>query len=112
MGFYIPEDGILHSHRRENLKSYKVGYWLFPGFLLYATLLDRRMNLDSTSHLSGIKGKVRKEDYTDLNIVAIRGIFFRSVNSSVGLVTSLNANAYSLPFDPHSHNSVILLLNE
>jgi hypothetical protein len=20
--FYIPEDGILHSHRRENLKSY------------------------------------------------------------------------------------------
>jgi hypothetical protein len=21
-GFYIPEDGILHSHRRENLKSY------------------------------------------------------------------------------------------
>jgi hypothetical protein len=22
-GFYIPEDGILHSHRRGNLKSYK-----------------------------------------------------------------------------------------
>jgi hypothetical protein len=22
MGFYIPEDGILHSHYRENLKSY------------------------------------------------------------------------------------------
>jgi hypothetical protein len=22
MGFYIPGDGILHSHRRENLKSY------------------------------------------------------------------------------------------
>jgi hypothetical protein len=22
MGFYIPEDVILHSHRRENLKSY------------------------------------------------------------------------------------------
>jgi hypothetical protein len=21
-GFYIPEDGILHSHRRENLESY------------------------------------------------------------------------------------------
>jgi hypothetical protein len=25
MGSYIPEDGILHSHRRENLKSYKGG---------------------------------------------------------------------------------------
>jgi hypothetical protein len=23
-GFYIPEDDILHSHRRENLKSYIV----------------------------------------------------------------------------------------
>jgi hypothetical protein len=23
MGFYIPEDDILHSHRREKLKSYK-----------------------------------------------------------------------------------------
>jgi hypothetical protein len=22
LGFYIPEDGILHSHRREHLKSY------------------------------------------------------------------------------------------
>jgi hypothetical protein len=22
LGVYIPEDGILHSHRRENLKSY------------------------------------------------------------------------------------------
>jgi hypothetical protein len=23
MGFYIPEDDILHSHRHENLQSYK-----------------------------------------------------------------------------------------
>jgi hypothetical protein len=23
LGFYIPEDDILHSHRRENLKSYR-----------------------------------------------------------------------------------------
>jgi hypothetical protein len=22
MGFYIPEDGVLHGHRRENFKSY------------------------------------------------------------------------------------------
>jgi hypothetical protein len=25
---YIPEDGILHSHRRENLKSYKMIFML------------------------------------------------------------------------------------
>jgi hypothetical protein len=24
LGFYIPEDGILHSHRRENLRSYRM----------------------------------------------------------------------------------------
>jgi hypothetical protein len=24
LGFYVPEDDILHSHRRENLKSYIV----------------------------------------------------------------------------------------
>jgi hypothetical protein len=22
LGYYIPEDGVLHNHRRENLKSY------------------------------------------------------------------------------------------
>jgi hypothetical protein len=26
LGFYIPEDGILHSHRREYLKSYIQGF--------------------------------------------------------------------------------------
>jgi hypothetical protein len=25
LGFYIPEDDILHSHRRENVRSYIVG---------------------------------------------------------------------------------------
>jgi hypothetical protein len=24
LGFYIPEDGILHSHRRENLKFHQI----------------------------------------------------------------------------------------
>jgi hypothetical protein len=24
LGFYIPEDGIIHSHRRESLKSYNI----------------------------------------------------------------------------------------
>jgi hypothetical protein len=28
MGFYIPEDDILHSHCRENLKSYIAINWL------------------------------------------------------------------------------------
>jgi hypothetical protein len=31
LGFYIPKDGILHSHRRENFKSYLINssfrYW-------------------------------------------------------------------------------------
>jgi hypothetical protein len=28
LGFYIPEDDILHSHRRENLKSY-IRLWFY-----------------------------------------------------------------------------------
>jgi hypothetical protein len=31
LGFYIPEDGILHSHSRENLKSYTA----VTGWILY-----------------------------------------------------------------------------
>jgi hypothetical protein len=27
LGVYIPEDGILHSHRRENLKAYSRCLW-------------------------------------------------------------------------------------
>jgi hypothetical protein len=49
MGFYIPEDGILHSHCRENLKSYIVGRlfhiritYVFPTnvFLMVSHLQD------------------------------------------------------------------------
>jgi hypothetical protein len=32
LGFYIPEDGTLHSHRRENLKSYIVSLAPLPTF--------------------------------------------------------------------------------
>jgi hypothetical protein len=30
LGFYIPEDGVLHSHRRESLKSYKRNHTPWP----------------------------------------------------------------------------------
>jgi hypothetical protein len=33
LGFYIPEDGILHSHHRENLKSYIYVLWLIKGYI-------------------------------------------------------------------------------
>jgi hypothetical protein len=29
LGFYIPEDDILHSHRRENLESFKKNLLIF-----------------------------------------------------------------------------------
>jgi hypothetical protein len=35
LGFYIPEDDILHSHCRENLKSY-TGFRLLTGFIALA----------------------------------------------------------------------------
>jgi hypothetical protein len=50
-GFYIPEDGILHSHRRENLKSYDNG----DSF----TLLFLRI---ITYEPSAVRWRVRLED--------------------------------------------------
>jgi hypothetical protein len=37
LDFYIPEDDILHSPRRENLKSYIVPTALLPVLMLSAT---------------------------------------------------------------------------
>jgi hypothetical protein len=39
LGFYIPEDGILHTHRRENLKCYTAD-WLFGKCLRSPLLLS------------------------------------------------------------------------
>jgi hypothetical protein len=36
LGFYIPEDGTLHSHCCENLKSYIITVLFFPANMLYA----------------------------------------------------------------------------
>jgi hypothetical protein len=41
LGFYIPEDGILHSHRRENLKSYIVILKIFQRDI------ERKKNLNA-----------------------------------------------------------------
>jgi hypothetical protein len=32
LGFYIPEDNILHSDRRESLKSYVIGFFFRNSF--------------------------------------------------------------------------------
>jgi hypothetical protein len=42
--FYIPEDGILHGHRRENLKSYMT---------LAAWALERRHNVSPVRYELG-----------------------------------------------------------
>jgi hypothetical protein len=33
LGFHIPEDDILHSHRRENFKSYIIKYIVFSSLI-------------------------------------------------------------------------------
>jgi hypothetical protein len=69
LGFYIPEDFILHSDRRENLKSYialtastlqwrrnvspvkyELGFYIPEDFILHS---DRRENLKSYIALTG-----------------------------------------------------------
>jgi hypothetical protein len=44
LGFYIPEDGILHSHCRENLKSY---------IALTGWALQRRRNVSPVKYELG-----------------------------------------------------------
>jgi hypothetical protein len=44
MGFYIPEDDIHHSHRRENVKSYN--------YRVAAQLVTSRVVLSSTELVS------------------------------------------------------------
>jgi hypothetical protein len=70
LGFYIPEDGILHSHRRGNLKSYialtiwdvylrpnvspmkyEVGFYITEDDIRHS---HRRENLKSYTVLTGL----------------------------------------------------------
>jgi hypothetical protein len=51
---YIPEDSILHSDRRENLKSWKKNHALWIG----ATLLEKRPSVS--------RKYARAEEYTSL----------------------------------------------
>jgi hypothetical protein len=44
LGFYIPEDGILHSHRREHRKSYIV---------LTGWVVERRFNVSPVRYELG-----------------------------------------------------------
>jgi hypothetical protein len=44
LGFHIPEDGILHSHRRENIKSY---------ITLTGWALQRRRNVSPVKYKLG-----------------------------------------------------------
>jgi hypothetical protein len=49
LGFYIPEDGILHSHRRENLNPYVV-------FRLSAKLLPNlALNFSSGQRFGSVR---------------------------------------------------------
>jgi hypothetical protein len=44
LGFYIPEDDILHSHRRENLKSYITSTSLPPESNYHLLLIPKHTN--------------------------------------------------------------------
>jgi hypothetical protein len=59
MGFYIPEDDVLHSHRRKNLKSYTqyeclCGFYCTSWVYIWWGSLERRLKFKVT--LSGWRG--------------------------------------------------------
>jgi hypothetical protein len=39
LSFYVPEDGILHSHRRGNIKSYRI----FLDFFLIGSIMFKQL---------------------------------------------------------------------
>jgi hypothetical protein len=50
LGFYIPDDDILHSYRRENLKSYiYLHHFLFNSLLGLLFILKQRSKFFGTS---------------------------------------------------------------
>jgi hypothetical protein len=49
LGFYIAEDGILHSHRRENLKSYN------SDGLHFTETAHARLHFTETAHARDAK---------------------------------------------------------
>jgi hypothetical protein len=53
LGFYTPEDAILHSHRRENLKSYTV------------------------EHVSAVRQRAVKIIVAGLHVVCLRSLAIR-----------------------------------
>jgi hypothetical protein len=62
LGFYIPEDDILHNHRRENLKSYTLLY-VFGNFR-YMTVLSLHLRNSYGRFVSVVGGKTlwKRED--------------------------------------------------
>jgi hypothetical protein len=49
LGFYITEDDILHSHRRDNLKSYvRIHVCVYGNTHLLAAVLTRRPEVEGT----------------------------------------------------------------
>jgi hypothetical protein len=58
LGFYIPEDGILHSHRRENLKSYiklfNLGRYSSSYFCLQQRFGDGTLPLSSGKYIEDL----------------------------------------------------------
>jgi hypothetical protein len=45
LGFYIPEDDILHSHRRENLKSYMFKIKSYGTSVYHCCLMDSELRI-------------------------------------------------------------------
>jgi hypothetical protein len=92
LGLYIPEDGVLHSHRRENLKSnialtgcalclrrnvspvrYELGFYIPEDGVLHS---HRRENLKSNIALTGCALCLRR------NVSPVRFLYPRRRHSS------------------------------
>jgi hypothetical protein len=63
LGFYIPEDDILHSHCRENFKSYIVPSFEFQNSIIMKPVTDR-YPVNVTRHASHCISIRQHEEFT------------------------------------------------
>jgi hypothetical protein len=115
LGFYIPEDGILHSHRRENLKSYIVlTGWALAECLLWSpnwVFISQKttffiVTAVKTSNLSGLLCKFEMS----VGLTHRDGLIWFAMYVKVSVHQAVEAHR-PLGVEPHSsHRSWALFL--
>jgi hypothetical protein len=72
MGFYIPEDGIPHSYRHENVISYIIGGWLqFNEILSYDAYISWKELCLRSVRRKGMKSEYESDMWIQQTVISL-----------------------------------------